>query len=103
MLFCTSFSVNEIWSTIARATATNALGIQAKVAPSNPEHDCDNARLICIYTKDFTDLEDVVCVLRRLKDLGLVDGTMGRAIYYKCGMYYLLGEKRQESWRGGGE
>lgn len=37
--------------------------------------------MICIYTKDFTDLEDVTRVCKRLKSLGVID----KPIHYKCG------------------
>lgn len=69
---------------MARATANNDLGIAAKVAPDNGEDQ--RPRLICIYTKDFSDRGDITRVVQKLKDLGLVE-TRGSKIYYKCGMY----------------
>lgn len=60
------------------------LGIAAKVAPD--EGDDRKPRLICVYTRDFTDLKDVSRVLNRLVDLGIVE-KKGRPIYYKCGMF----------------
>lgn len=84
LLFNDFLEVNDVWSLIANKTATNDLGIAAKVAPRNPEQtDKRNPRLICVYTKDFTDVEDVTRVLRKLKDMGLCDTN--RPIYYKCG------------------
>lgn len=78
MLFCDSEYVNESWSIVAQATADNELGIAAKVAP-----DCGDGkpRLICVYTKDFTDMADVSRVVHKMKELGLFE----KPIYYKCG------------------
>ena len=82
MIFCDTTEVNEIWSVIARGTMKDELGVAAKVAPSNGEER--QMRLICVYTKDFTDMKDVKRVVAKLKDYGLV-GPKG--IYYKCGKY----------------
>jgi len=87
MIFCTPEEVNAVWSIIARATATNDLGIAAKVAPDSG--DSRKSRLICIYTKDFTDIKDVSRVAHKLKDLGLVE-SRGRGIFYKCGKFFAL-------------
>lgn len=82
MLFSSAQHVNDTWSTVAHAIATNQLGSTAKVAPRS-EGSERKERVICIYTRDFSDKEDVLRVLRKIKDLGLLDG--GRPIYYKCG------------------
>jgi hypothetical protein len=83
MIFCEAAEVNEVWAVVARATANNDLGIAAKVAPD--QGDMRKPRLMCIYTKDFTDMDDVSRVIRKMQDLGLVD-SRGRPLYYKCGM-----------------
>ncbi|KAF4630211.1 hypothetical protein G7Y89_g7931 [Cudoniella acicularis] len=87
MLFCPPDEVDPVWAVVARATANNELGIAAKVAPDdgNDRHH----RLICIYTKDFSDLEDVIRVLKKLKNLGLFDARE-KPIYYKCDAYTYL-------------
>lgn len=77
-----SIEINVIWSVIARYTANNELGIAAKVAPD--QGDLSKPRLICIYTKDFKDMDDVRRVAKKLKDIGLVD--LRKPIWYKCGM-----------------
>lgn len=82
-MFCQSNEVNAVWAVVARATAENDLGIAAKVAPDGND---GRDRLICIYTKDFSDIDDVTRVIRKMKDLGLVD-SRGRPLYYKCGQY----------------
>lgn len=48
------------------------------------------ARLICVYTKDFTDVADVRRVLLGLVEMGLVRADMPRGITYKCDAYTYL-------------
>jgi hypothetical protein len=86
MLFPPPHLVNQTWSLIARQTATNSLGIAAKVAPRDVEKDPygREPRLICIYTADFSDEIDVLRVLQKLRQLGLVE-LKGRVVYYKMG------------------
>ncbi|KAL8870015.1 MAG: hypothetical protein Q9174_003841 [Haloplaca sp. 1 TL-2023] len=81
MLFPYPDDVNACWATVAHATVNRELGIAAKVAPDAGEGD-RGQRLICIYTKDFSDLDDVKRVLERLAELGMV--KKGRDIYYKA-------------------
>ncbi|KUJ14853.1 DUF1917-domain-containing protein [Mollisia scopiformis] len=87
MLFCDEAEVNAVWSVVARATADNDLGIAAKVAPDDGQNR--KPRLMCIYTKDFTDMKDVSRVLHKMKDLGLVNNRE-KPIYYKCDAYTYL-------------
>lgn len=83
MLFPLPDSVNRIWSIVADGTASGELGMAAKVATDDGRGE-NVARLICIYTEDFSDMDDVKRVLKRLKSMGLLDAA-GRDIYYKCG------------------
>lgn len=78
MLFRDSEHVNDTWAVVARATANNELGIGAKVAPDDGQN---KMRLICVYTKDFTNMEDVSRVVHKMRELGLVENQ----IWYKCG------------------
>lgn len=94
MMFVDSVEINAVWSVVARATANNELGIAAKVAPD--ERDTRQDRLICVYTKDFNDMEDVGRVIRKMRDLGLVE--MRKAIYYKCDAYTYLGLNSQNEY-----
>lgn len=70
MIFPGPEEVNEVWHVVAKATANNQLGISSKVAPDSG--DDRKGRLVCIYTEDFRDMDDVRRVLLKLKDLGLV-------------------------------
>lgn len=83
MLFPSPEDVNSRWAIVAEATVNRELGIAAKVAPDNGEGD-RTPRLICVYTKDFSDIEDVKRVLGRLVELGLVKKKDDRGIYYKA-------------------
>ncbi|KAI0150602.1 hypothetical protein GGR57DRAFT_504260 [Xylariaceae sp. FL1272] len=94
MIFCSVHGVNDVWEIIAKATANNELGIAAKVAPK-PLVPKGNERLICVYTKDFSDRNDVVRVAERLKALGL---TARKPLYYKPDAYTYLGIASQNPW-----
>ncbi|RYP92552.1 hypothetical protein DL770_001310 [Monosporascus sp. CRB-9-2] len=111
MLFPSVKDVNKTWEIVARATANNELGIAAKVAPRPEDEDdhndddgkgdgADKARLICVYTADFRDMEDVRRVARKLKQLGLVP-RRGRGLFYKPGRadaYSYLGIASGNPW-----
>jgi hypothetical protein len=83
MIFCSPEDVNDVWEAVAKATANNELGIAAKVAPRQ-DNDPKKERVVVIYTVDFSDKKDAERVLRKLRELRLVE-TRGRPIYYKPG------------------
>lgn len=80
MLFCQPHEVDEVWGVVAKATANHELGVAAKVAPNDSDRE---ERLVCVYTADFQNKEDVIRVLRKLREL-CVD-AIRRRIYYKPG------------------
>lgn len=84
MLFPEPDTVNEVWRAVAHATARNELGIVAKV---DTRASSGKERLICVYTSDFRDKDDVARVLNRLRQLELVRQG-GRPIYYKSGQLF---------------
>lgn len=88
MLFPKSEDAPRYWYKVAEATADNRLGIAAKVSTGLGE--VREERLICIYTKDFSDMDDVRRVLQGLVELDLVDPRNPRGIYYKCDAYTYL-------------
>ena len=91
MLFPTPSDVTIHWSLVAKATVAGELGHAAKVATND---GTQNARLICIYTPDFSDKKDVKRVLERLVAMGLCNRNgaraEGHAIYYKADAYTYL-------------
>ncbi|OBT58861.1 hypothetical protein VE04_00908 [Pseudogymnoascus sp. 24MN13] len=88
MLFPPLDRVNHIWSVVAHAVATGHLGLGAKVSPKLG-HLETGRKLICIYTYDFSNIEDVIRVLHTLRDPGLVRRNE-TPIYYKCDAYTYL-------------
>lgn len=86
MIFPTNDRVDECWATVVKAMEKGELGNTAKVAPNDGS---GQAQLICVYTSDFSDAEDVRRVVRKLSELGLVEKG-ARPIYYKCDAYTLL-------------
>jgi hypothetical protein len=81
MLFPEPECVDEIWAKIAIATVNGELGIGAKV---ETRVQGKKDRLVCVYTSDFRDKNDVARVLNRLGELELVRPS-GKQIYYKSG------------------
>jgi Domain of unknown function (DUF1917) len=88
MLFPSPAHVDEVWFKVAKATHAGALGVAAKVATAGDDDRSEKSRLICVYTNDFSDIEDVKHVLRQLKEMNLVRGDQG--IFYKCDAYTYL-------------
>lgn len=101
MLFPYPEEVNEQWAIVAEATVNRELGTAAKVAPDNGDGD-RTPRLICVYTKDFSDMEDVKRVLERMVELGLVKrrgaGGAERGIHYKADAFTELGIVSGNEW-----
>jgi hypothetical protein len=85
MLFPSSLDLTRVWRLVVDGTINNRLGTAAKVATNQ---DGKDVRLICVYTKDFRDTDDVLRVLQQLVALGLVNGARG--IYYKSDAYTYL-------------
>ncbi|KAI9723646.1 MAG: hypothetical protein M1812_000946 [Candelaria pacifica] len=88
MLFPMPEHVNKTWSLIATAVVNNELGSTAKIATDEGKGD-RVSRLICVYTDDFSDTDDVKRVIAKLVEMGLVERS--KSIYYKCDAYTYLG------------
>ena len=90
MLFPMPGDVNRVWKIVATATAKSELGTAAKVATEDGQGD-RTPRLICVYTEDFGNRQDVKRVLLKLGELGLMkrDKESGHemGISYKPGEY----------------
>lgn len=87
MLFPSHDRVDEVWGTVVRAMEKGELGDAAKAATDG---GCGKSRLICVYTEDFGDVEDVKRVVSKLVDFGLV-GKGPRSVYYKSDAFNHLG------------
>ena len=70
-MFVDEEDVDAVWEKVATATLSGRLGCAAKVATAWPNPLARSSkRVICVYTCDFTDHEDVTRVLVVLRDLG---------------------------------
>lgn len=96
MLFPPVQDVDRVWRIVAKATWEGKLGIAAKVATNAEDEEKSERsaqRLICIYTHDFSDQDDVTRVVRSMRKLSLLDEqgddqpVAATAIYYKCDAY----------------
>jgi len=71
LLFIDEEDVDAVWEKVATATASGRLGLMSKVATAWPNPLAHSRkRVICVYTPDFHDHEDVTRVLVALRDLG---------------------------------
>jgi hypothetical protein len=92
MLFPHETDATGVWKRVALATIENKLGVGAKIATSG------DTRLICIYTRDFSDEEDVRRVVQEIEKMGLLLANTDRSIYYKCDAYTHLGIGSQNEY-----
>ncbi|KAH8726504.1 hypothetical protein GQ44DRAFT_705741 [Phaeosphaeriaceae sp. PMI808] len=92
MLFPKLENVTRVWKIVVQGVIDNRLGPTAKVAPDEGK---SGDRLICIYTRDLRDEDDVRRVLSELDTMGLL--TSGRSIYYKSDAFTYLDLYNQTS------
>ncbi|XP_031568577.1 uncharacterized protein LOC116303216 isoform X1 [Actinia tenebrosa] len=83
MIFASSKHIDDIWFTIAKAVVAGKLGMTTKVSTKNPPK---KSHVICVYTENFTNKDDVRRVEKGLRDLGFY-GKMS----YKADIYTILG------------
>jgi len=60
-------SLKYTWLQVAEGVTSGLLGIAAKVAPKNPGH---YNHVICVYTKNYLDVDDVKRVREGLRRVG---------------------------------
>ena len=87
MLFPPPADVPVVWSKVCHATVAGELGIGAKIA--QPDHR--PTKLICVYTHDFADMDDIKRVLRKLNELKTLTKDPSKSIWYKADAYTHLG------------
>ena len=102
LVFVPLSQVDEVWARIREATEEGRLGDSAKVATAkpNPNATDPSKKVICVYTYDWTDEEDVRRVRDELRALGIVskipyktdrDTSAGRYVkrgYQRISKYY---------------
>lgn len=98
MLFIPAEQVDQWWDRVKEATEGGILGIGAKVATGrpNPRATSSETRLICAYTRDWHDRDDVRRVLGALRDLGAswrlaykTDAATGAGVYGRGASVYV--------------
>lgn len=84
LVFARSANVDSLWSRIATATHMGTLGISAKVSPRSNS----DSHVICVFTRDYTDVGSVNKVRDGLRRLG-IKGVIGYKpnIYTHCRVY----------------
>jgi hypothetical protein len=97
MLFPKLDDLPRVWRLVAEATAEGKLGPTSKVGTWCPDNAIKGCTLICVYTKDFSDLDDVKRVMRALIELGIAKRES--KIYYKCDAYTYLGIKSGNAYK----
>jgi hypothetical protein len=73
LLYVPAEEIDERWPVIAGATIAGQLGIGAKVSTAAHPSTADGKHVICVYTADCQDREDVTQVLTMLRALGYGD------------------------------
>ena len=73
LVFVPVSQVDEVWAKIKLATEEGKLGGASKVSTglSNPNAAEPENKVICVYTYDWTDEEDVTRVREELRNLGI--------------------------------
>ena len=97
LIFVPLVQVDEVWAKIKLATEEGKLGSSAKVATAIPNPNATNpdTKVICVYTYDWTDEQDVRRIRQELRQLGITS-----KIPYKAdedthaGKYTVQGHRR---------
>jgi len=97
LLFVPFSEVDEVWCRIRQATESGLLGEASKVSTARPNPNArdPSMKVVCIYTCDHEDEEDVMRVREELRRLGFKD-----KIPYKTdeatisGKYQVRGDRR---------
>lgn len=97
LIFSPNDEIDESWVKVKEATEKGLLGGESKVATSklNPNATSSKNKVICVYTYDWKDEEDVMRVREELRELGF-----SQKIPYKTdkatleGRYVVRGHKR---------
>jgi hypothetical protein len=73
LIYVPTMEIDGWWKVIATATRLGELGWRAKAATARPKRMAGDPRvkLICVYTRDWRDEDDVRQVLARLRELNV--------------------------------
>jgi hypothetical protein len=72
LLFSPIAEIDAAWKVIKTATENGVLGSSSKVATAkpNPNATDNDTKVICVYTYDCFDMEDVMRIREELRNLG---------------------------------
>lgn len=73
LVYVPASEIDRWWKVVAAATRRGELGWRAKAATARPNRLARDPgrKLICVYTRDWRDVDDVRRVLARLRELSL--------------------------------
>ncbi len=73
LVFVNSDNIDDVWKDIKTATESGLLGKASKVATNkpNPNATNSNVKVICVYSYDYTDEQDVMRIRRELRKIGI--------------------------------
>lgn len=73
LIFVDATAVNTVWKKIKKATETGLLGSASKVstAKAGDQNNSASQRVICVFTYNYKDEEDVLRIRQQLVDLGI--------------------------------
>jgi hypothetical protein len=91
MLFIKKDQLDAQWNIIKKATEDGRLGYNSKcsTAALNPNAIDDIHGLICVYTADYQNMDEIYSIEKKLRKLIQYQGTM----YYKTDMQTMLDKK----------
>ncbi len=73
LVFKSVAEIDSVWEKIKLATEVGLLGSASKVATARPSFNAANTKVkvICVYTYDYTDKDDVMRIRQELRELGV--------------------------------
>ena len=85
LIYRNAAEVDRVWRTIAQATFKGVLGRSAKVSTAASRRE---QHVICVYTDNYLNLEDVMRVRAKLRVLGFSEQLCYKPDLYTClGIY----------------
>ena len=82
LIYRNAADIDETWKKIATALFNNELGTSAKARTAMQKQ---RSHVICVYTHNYLDLDDVKRVREKLKEMGFTE-----ALCYKPDLYTYL-------------
>ncbi len=75
LVFVDKKDVDEVWAKIKKAVEGGKLGSEAKVATAKPNPNATNPndKVICVYTYDYANEEDVKRIREELRKVGITN------------------------------